>query len=96
MHWSGYGVTMDLYDTFHNLALILNTLETEGSQRFDLSHSLVIICPDCGKNIAYRGRCPKCAGTSWIPAGNGGGVLERMKTERFRGVVAEQALELGA
>ena len=28
-----------------------------------------IICPDCGKFDAYNGRCPKCGGLSWVPAG---------------------------
>jgi hypothetical protein len=60
---------MALEDTFTNLASFLNSLDTEGEQKLELSHSLVIICPDCGKNIAFRGRCPKCGGNSWIPAG---------------------------
>ena len=47
-------------ETFTNLASFLNSLDAEGEQKFELSHSLVIICPDCGKNIAFRGRCPKC------------------------------------
>jgi hypothetical protein len=50
----------------------------------------VIICPDCGKNIAFRGRCPKCAGNSWIPAGNAGGIFERMKAQRLRRMIGEQ------
>jgi hypothetical protein len=49
---------MALEDTFTNLASFLNSLDTEGEQKLELSHSLVIICPDCGKNIAFRGRCP--------------------------------------
>ena len=48
-----------------------------------------IICPDCGKNIAFRGRCPKCAGNSWIPAGHSGGVFERMKAQRLRRMIAD-------
>ena len=52
---------MPLDETFTNLAAFLNSLDAEGEQKFELSHSLVIICPDCGKNIAFRGRCPKCA-----------------------------------
>jgi hypothetical protein len=55
---------MPLDETFGNLATFLNSLDAEGEQKFELSHSLVIICPDCGKNIAFRGRCPKCAGNS--------------------------------
>ena len=75
---------MSLEDTFTNLASFLNSLDAEGEQKFELSHSLVIICPDCGKNIAFRGRCPKCGGNSWIPAGHTGGVFERMKAQRWR------------
>src|SRR3954471_21807154 len=71
-------------ETFTNLASFLNSLDAEGEQKFELSHSLVIICPDCGKNIAFRGRCPKCGGNSWIPAGNAGGIFERMKAQRFK------------
>lgn len=37
-------------------------------------HSLTIDCPDCGRGVAHRGndgvfRCPKCGGSSWVPAG---------------------------
>jgi hypothetical protein len=75
---------MSLEDTFTNLASFLNSLDAEGEQKFELSHSLVIICPDCGKNIAFRGRCPKCGGNSWIPAGHTGGIFEQMKARRWR------------
>ena len=76
-------------DSFTHLASFLNSLDAEGEQKFELSHSLVIICPDCGKNIAFRGRCPKCGGNSWIPAGHAGGVFERMKAQRWRQMVSE-------
>lgn len=79
--------TMSLDETFGNLAAFLNSLDAEGEQKFELSHSLVIICPDCGKNIAFRGRCPKCGGNSWIPAGHSGGIFERMKAHRWRALV---------
>ncbi len=79
-----------LDETFTNLASFLNSLDAEGEQKFELSHSLVIICPDCGKNIAFRGRCPKCAGNSWIPAGNAGGIFERMKAQRLRRMIGEE------
>src|ERR1700758_3476217 len=78
---------MSLDDTFTHLASFLNSLDAEGEQKFELSHSLVIICPDCGKNIAFRGRCPKCGGNSWIPAGHTGGIFERMKAQRWRTIV---------
>jgi hypothetical protein len=75
---------MSLEETFTNLSSFLNSLDAEGEQKFELSHSLVIICPDCGKNIAFRGRCPKCGGNSWIPAGHAGGIFERLKAQRFQ------------
>ena len=75
-------------ETFTSLASFLNSLDAEGEQKFELSHSLVIICPDCGKNIAFRGRCPKCGGNSWIPAGHAGGIFERMKAERWRTMIS--------
>ena len=80
---------MTLEDTFTNLASFLNSLDAEGEQKFELSHSLVIICPDCGKNIAFRGRCPKCGGNSWIPAGHAGGVFERIKAQRWRQMITD-------
>jgi hypothetical protein len=80
---------MSLEETFTNLAAFLNSLDAEGEQKFELSHSLVIICPDCGKNIAFRGRCPKCGGNSWIPAGHAGGIFERMKAQRWRQLMNE-------
>lgn len=79
---------MSLEETFTNLAAFLNSLDTEGEQKFELAHSLVIICPDDGKNIAFRGRCPKCGGNSWIPAGHSGGIFERMKAQRRRTIAA--------
>lgn len=90
---------MSLEETFANLSAFLNSLDAEGEQKFELSHSLVIICPDCGKNIAFRGRCPKCGGNSWIPAGHAGGVFERMKAQRWRELMAhgeEDAVPLRA
>jgi hypothetical protein len=83
MHFADSG-TMSLEETFGNLASFLNSLDAEGEQKFELSHSLVIICPDCGKGIAFRGRCPKCSGNSWIPAGHAGGIFEQMKAQRWR------------
>jgi hypothetical protein len=75
-------------ETFTSLASFLNSLDAEGEQKFELSHSLVIICPDCGKNIAFRGRCPKCGGNSWIPAGHAGGIFEQMKAQRWREMIS--------
>jgi hypothetical protein len=80
---------MSLEETFTNLSAFLNSLDAEGEQKFELSHSLVIICPDCGKNIAFRGRCPKCGGNSWIPAGHAGGIFERMKAQRFKRMMTD-------
>ena len=80
---------MSLEETFGNLAAFLNSLDAEGEQKFELSHSLVIICPDCGKNIAFRGRCPKCGGNSWIPAGHAGGIFEQMKAQRWQAMMHE-------
>src|ERR1051326_1814114 len=81
-------------ETFSNLAAFLNSLDAEGEQKFELSHSLVISCPDCGKNIAFRGRCPKCAGNSWIPAGHTGGIFERVKAQRLRRMIGEADVTL--
>lgn len=75
---------MALDETFRNLSDFLNGLDEEGQTRFEMSHAMVIICPDCGKNIAFRNRCPKCGGNSWIPAGHAGGIFEKMKAERMR------------
>src|SRR5512132_2354444 len=85
--WESPGKRVE--ETFSNLAAFLNSLDAEGEQKFELSHSLVIICPDCGKNIAFRGRCPKCAGNSWIPAGHAAGIFERVKAQRLRRMIVE-------
>src|SRR5450755_3165252 len=84
----GSGEVMSLDETFQNLSSFLSSLDAEGEQKFELSHSLVIICPDCGKNIAFRGRCPKCGGNSWIPAGHAGGIFERIKAQRWREMIS--------
>jgi hypothetical protein len=88
MHSKHQG-TMSLEQTFSNLAAFLNSLDAEGEQKFELSHSLVVICPDCGKNIAFRARCPKCGGNSWIPAGRTGGIFARVKAQRWRPMVRD-------
>jgi primosomal protein N' len=31
--------------------------------------NFLIECPDCGRQVAFQGRCPKCNGDSWVPAG---------------------------
>lgn len=80
---------MPLDESYQTLSDFLNSLDEEGEQKFELSHSLVIICPDCGKNIAFRNRCPKCGGDSWIPAGHAGGVFEQMKAQRVRRMMHE-------
>jgi hypothetical protein len=87
---------MSLDDTFTNLAAFLNSLDAEGEQKFELSHSLVIICPDCGKNIAFRGRCPKCGGNSWIPAHHNSGIFEQMKAQRWRQMMHREDDDTGS
>ena len=82
---------MALDDSFRTLSEFLTGLDEEGEQKFELSHSLVIICPDCGKNIAFRNRCPKCGGDSWIPAGHAGGIFERVKAQRVRSMMHDEA-----
>lgn len=84
---------MPLEDAFQNLSEFLNSLDQEGEQRFELSHAMVIICPDCGKNVAFRNRCPKCGGNSWIPAGHAGGIFERMKAQRWRQLISQEPEE---
>lgn len=32
-------------------------------------HARQIDCPDCGRTVAIQGRCRKCGGDSWRPAG---------------------------
>jgi hypothetical protein len=81
---------MSLEETFGTLAAFLNSLDAEGEQKFELSHSMVIICPDCGKNIAFRGRCPKCGGNSWLPAGHGGGIFERTRAQRWQRMMRDE------
>lgn len=80
---------MSFEKTFGNLAAFLNSLDAEGEQKFELSHSFVIICPDCGKNIAFRNRCPKCGGNSWIPAGHAGGIFGRTRAQRWQMLIHE-------
>lgn len=77
-------------DAYNNLSEFLSSLDQEGEQKFELSHAMVIICPDCGKNIAFRNRCPKCGGNSWIPAGHAGGIFERMKAQRWRQLIKHE------
>ena len=84
---------MSLDEAFNNLSEFLNSLDEEGAQKFELSHSMVIICPDCGKNVAFRNRCPKCGGNSWIPAGHAGGIFEKMKAQRWREMVHREDAE---
>jgi hypothetical protein len=85
---------MSLQDAFDSLTEFLNNLDEEAEHNLALSHALVIICPDCGKNVAFRNRCPKCGGDSWIPAGHAGGIFERMKVHRWRERMRGEDLDL--
>jgi hypothetical protein len=85
---------MSLQDAFDSLTEFLNNLDEEAEHNLALSHALVIICPDCGKNVAFRNRCPKCGGDSWIPAGHAGGIFERMKVHRWRERMRDEDLGL--
>jgi predicted nucleic acid-binding Zn-ribbon protein len=85
---------MSLQDAFDSLTEFLNNLDEEAEHNLALSHALVIICPDCGKNVAFRNRCPKCGGDSWIPAGHAGGIFERMKVHRWRERMRDEDLDL--
>ena len=80
---------MALEDAFQNLSEFFAGLDEEGEQELEVSHSLVIVCPDCGKNVAFRKRCPKCSGDSWLPAGHAGGIFERLKVNRMRATLSE-------
>jgi len=40
----------------------------------------VIDCPDCGRTLAIEGRCRKCGGASWMPAGH----VDRFELQRLR------------
>lgn len=84
---------MSLQDAFESLSEFLNSLDEEAEQQLELSHSLVIVCPDCGKNVAFRNRCPKCGGDSWIPAGHAGGIFERMKVHRWRQQIGAEDMD---
>jgi hypothetical protein len=61
----------------------------EADQSADLASTFVIVCPDCGKQIAFRYRCPKCGGASWIPAGHAGGIFERQRAALWRRFIVE-------
>jgi hypothetical protein len=61
----------------------------DGAITVEAVHAPAVICPDCGKNIAFRGRCPKCGGNSWIPAGHAGGRQMHAEIVRLRQLLAE-------
>ena len=42
--------------------------EVQGGDRVDLAPVMLIECPDDGRQVAFRGKCPRCAGASWLPA----------------------------
>lgn len=58
---------------------------------FDSGPDMIIECPDDGKQIAYRGRCPKCGGASWVPAGHAGGIPDQQRYRRMRLWTEEEA-----
>lgn len=43
-------------------------------------HILSINCADCGRTTTHRGRCRKCGGRSWLPAGH----VDRFALRRLR------------
>jgi hypothetical protein len=74
--------TVAAYETF---ALLWGHFRTyKDVEKYDSGHNVVIICPDDGKLVAFRGRCPKCGGASWVPAGHAGGIDERRRVKMGR------------
>lgn len=53
----------------HEIYQRLIEAEEEHQNKKGLTHVLVIDCPDCGRQLAYSGKCGKCGGGSWLPAG---------------------------
>ena len=45
------------------------TVDDRSNANVDAALSFFIVCPDCGKQVSFHGHCPKCGGTSWMPAG---------------------------
>lgn len=64
------------------LGQYVDTLALQHDQSAEMRphYEIAIICPDCGKQTAFKGTCPKCGGKSWLPAGEWGGYLARRRT----------------
>lgn len=63
-------VPRDVRTAFNAFRAFFSSIDSSHDESIELAHSLVIICPDDGKQLAYHNRCPKCGGASWIPAGH--------------------------
>ncbi|MEK6373268.1 MAG: hypothetical protein AABO58_11295 [Acidobacteriota bacterium] len=78
-----------LEDTFQNLAAFLNSLDAEGETKSELREYLVIDCLNCGRNVAFRGRCPKCGARNWKPARANDPLAKQIKRKGIRRAMLE-------
>lgn len=62
-------------EAFDGLAALIHAEATA----VELPTVPVVICPDCGKYLAFRGGCPKCGSRSLEPAGAQGGIEARRR-----------------
>jgi len=60
----------DREKSFTDLVQHVTERSPESAEGVDLGRDLLIICPDCDRQVAFRGKCPKCGGASWIEAGH--------------------------
>ncbi len=60
----------DTERAYADFRVLVDSLEAdEKTERVDLSRDFAIDCPDCGRQMVASGKCPKCGGESWVPAG---------------------------
>lgn len=83
-------------EAIHNrLAQYVASLELRHNQSAEMRphYEIAILCADDGVQTAFRGTCPVCGGTSWLPAGSWGGFPMRERFKEVRTAMEKSAHE---
>ena len=73
---------------FDKLRDHVDALELPHSDKVALTRDdMLIECPDDGRQVLFRGACPKCGGESWVPAGH----LNQAQIAALKQLLEEQA-----
>lgn len=82
--------------TVEELSAFAASFDLAPDQRLSsLGRELQIVCGDCGRQLAFRGKCGRCGGKSWIEANEWARIVKEGARRRRR-MAAMHALVIRA